>query len=69
MVDKLTPKQSLLGREVARKLIDVLDLPKNTVGFSLRVYAGQFVTIECEYVLDDGRVAPLLAEHDVTPQP
>jgi hypothetical protein len=68
MADKLTPKEGRFGREAVHQLLDILGLPDNTVGFTLRVYSGQFVTIECEFVLGDGSVGPVLTEYDLTPQ-
>jgi hypothetical protein len=64
---ELNAKQKRFGRETVQKLLDILGLPENTVGLTLRVYAGQFVTVECEYVLDNGGFAPALAAYDLTP--
>lgn len=58
----------MLGHNIGQKLVDTLGLPKNTIGFTLRVFAGQFVTVECEYVLDDGSFAPALAEYYLAPR-
>lgn len=39
----------ILGQQISKELCDALELPTQTRGFTLRAYAGEPVTVECEY--------------------
>ena len=55
---------AIMGHQVGQELCEALGLPKNTVGFTLRCYAGEFTKVECEYLPEDGSgLATALAEY------
>lgn len=61
----------ILGQHLGQQLCDALDLPKYTIGFTLRARVGELVTIECEYVPEDrlqtGRILSELAQYNLVP--
>lgn len=54
-----------MGRQIGQELCDALGLPKNTIGFTLRVYANEIVTVSCEYAPDDPGIVRLLGKFDL----
>lgn len=53
------------SRQIGKALVDALGLPSNTIGFTLRCYAGELVSVECEYLPRDGGIVPVLAQYDL----
>ena len=53
----------MLGQQIGPKLLESLGLPKNTISFTLRVRAGEVVTVECVYAPDGDLYARELAEY------
>lgn len=53
------------GQQIGKALIDALGLPKNTKGFTLRVYANEIVTVACEYAPTDPSIVQLLGQFEV----
>lgn len=53
----------IIGQELGKRLVEALGLPKHTMGITLHVYPGQFVTVECKYALDEDKLSPLMAEY------
>lgn len=55
----------MLGHQIGPQLVEALGLPKNTVGFTLRCYAGETVSVECEYWPEDHGLAKALAQYNL----
>lgn len=53
------------SRQIGKALVDALGLPSNTIGFTLRCYAGELVSVECEYLPRDGGIVPVLAQYNL----
>ncbi len=43
---------AVTGNQIGKALCDALGLPKGTIGFTLRCYSGELVTVTCEYCPD-----------------
>lgn len=57
---------AVLGHQIGKALVDALGLPKGTVGFTLRCYHGELVSVECEYFPDPARgLATELAAYEL----
>ena len=60
----------ITGHQIGKALCEALDLPKNTVAFTLRVAVDQLVTVECEYYPSDSlAITRALAEFDLVRKP
>jgi len=46
------PIDPLKDYDFARKMVQLFGLPERTVGFELRCFVGEIVTITCEYYPD-----------------
>ena len=57
----------ITGNQISKELQDALGLPKDTLGFTLRCYAGEVITVECEYC-PDGSFQTALTEYHLTPR-
>jgi len=57
----------ILGQQISKELQDALGLPKHTVGFTLRAYANEMVTVECEYC-PNGSFQSALARYHLVPR-
>jgi len=60
----------ITGRDLGKKLIDCLGLPKHTKRFELRVAHNEIVTIKCEYHPDmtpddQGKLVSVLKEYEL----
>jgi len=53
------------AQRIGADLIKALGLPRMTKSFTLRVAAGEIVTVSCEYYPEDGGVVPALAVYDL----
>ena len=53
------------SHQIGKALVDALGLPSNTIGFTLRCYAGELVSVECEYLPRDGGIVPVLAQYNL----
>jgi hypothetical protein len=59
---------ALMGQEIGKQLCAALGLPKNTVGFTLRCYALELVTVECEYYPEGKLLTSALAQFTLEPR-
>lgn len=55
----------MLGYQIGAQLVEALGLPKYTIGFTLRCYAGEIVSVTCEYWPEDHGLAKALAEYNL----
>ena len=55
----------LMGHQISKELYDALGLPPNTIGFTLRCYSREIVSVECEYC-PDGSFQSALAQYQLT---
>jgi hypothetical protein len=55
----------MLAHQIGQQLCDALGLPKNTVGFTLRCYANEIVSVACEYFPEDRGLAKAMARYNV----
>jgi hypothetical protein len=55
----------MLGHQIGPQLVEALGLPKNTSGFTLRCYAGEAVSVVCEYWPEDAGLAKALAQYNL----
>jgi hypothetical protein len=51
--------------QIGKALVEALGLPSNTIGFTLRCYAGELVSVECKYLPRDGGIVPALAQYSL----
>lgn len=56
----------IVGQQISKELQDALGLPKHTLGFTLRCYSDEIVTVECEYY-PDGSFQSALAHYNLVP--
>jgi len=56
-------------QRIGADLVKALGLPKMTTSFTLRVAAGEIVTVSCEYYPEDGGIVPALAVYDLIERP
>jgi hypothetical protein len=55
----------MLGHQIGPQLVEALGLPKNTVGFTLRCYADEIVSVKCEYWPEDFGLAKALSRYNL----
>lgn len=58
-------KKLLMGHQIGKDLCDALGLPKNTLGFTLRCYPSEVVTVTCEYAPDDESIVRHLGNFEL----
>jgi hypothetical protein len=59
---------AVLGHQIGVALVKALGLPRQTIGFTLRCYVNEAVSVECEYYPEDGEIVAALAEYELVPK-
>lgn len=56
---------AIMGQQIGKDLCDALGLPKQTIGFTLRCYSQEIVTVECEYYPEGELITRALAQYSL----